>query len=266
MAIAQLLITNLIFIVACVLVLWLISLKLRDVTFMDPFWAVGLFLVALTTYAQTDGDASRQMALIFVSGIWGLRLGGFLFIRWRQHGPDPRYVRLIEKAHEKQGQSFAMAALTKVFLTQAPMLWLVALPVQLGQVDVAPAGLGVIAYIGIAIAAIGILFESVGDAQLSAFRADPANKGKVMDRGLWRYTRHPNYFGDACVWWGLYLIAAETTTGLFAIPGPLLLTWTLVKWSGAATLERRMKRSRPDYEAYIARTSGFFPLPPKTGI
>ena len=263
MGIAQLLIANFIFVLACVLGLWLVSLKLRDVTFMDPFWAIGMVLVAAVTMAGTHGASARQSALLIVAAAWGLRLGGFLFWRWRHDGPDPRYVRLIEKAQQKQGMGFARAALMKVFLTQAPMLWLVSLPVQLGQIDTAPEQLGGLAAVGILVAAVGIVFESVGDWQLSRFRADAANKGKIMDRGLWRYTRHPNYFGDACVWWGLYLIAAETTTGLYALPGPLLLTWTLIKWSGAATLERRMKRSRPAYEAYIARTSGFLPWPPK---
>jgi steroid 5-alpha reductase family enzyme len=110
---------------------------------------------------------------------------------------------------------------------------------------------------------MGIVFESIGDWQLTRFRSDPENRGRVLDTGLWRYTRHPNYFGDACVWWGLFLIAAETTPGLFALPGPALLTWTLIKWSGAATLERRLTRSRPDYVAYVARTSAFLPWPPR---
>ncbi len=262
MAIATLLVTNFIFALACVLALWAFCLVIRDVTIMDTFWAIGLALVGVITYFQTSGAPDRKLALVIVAGIWGLRLGIYLFWRWRTHGPDPRYVRMLQKAADK-GQSFASASLTKVFLTQAPMLWLVALPVQLGQVDAEPVALGSLAYAGIVLAAVGILFETVGDWQLTQFRKDPANKGKVLNTGLWRYTRHPNYFGDACAWWGLYLIAAETTAGLFAIPGPLLLTWTLMKWSGAPTLERKLSKTRPDYVEYIRRTSGFFPLPPK---
>jgi len=106
------------------------------------------------------------------------------------------------------------------------------------------------------------LFESIGDHQMTAFKSDPANHGKVMDRGLWRYTRHPNYFGDSCTWWGLYLIAAETSLGAWSIIGPVLLTWTLIKWSGAALLERRLRQSRPGYEEYLRRTSAFIPWPP----
>ncbi len=151
----------------------------------------------------------------------------------------------------------------KVFLLQAPLLWLNDLPAQMRQVSAEPAALGPLAWIGTALAAIGILFESVGDWQLARFKADPASQGQVMDRGLWRYTRHPNYFGDVCVWWGIFLIAAETPLGLWSVFGPVFLTFTLLKWSGKALLERRIKRSRPGYEAYIRRTSGFFPWPPK---
>jgi steroid 5-alpha reductase family enzyme len=118
--------------------------------------------------------------------------------------------------------------------------------------------------IGIALAVLGIFFETVGDHQMANFKSDPANKGKAMDRGLWRYTRHPNYFGDCCVWWGLYLIAAETSLGIWSVFGPALLTWTLMKWSGAALLERRLQRSRPGYAEYVERTSSFFPWPPKS--
>ena len=115
------------------------------------------------------------------------------------------------------------------------------------------------------IALVGIAFETIGDWQLTRFRRDPANRARVMDRGLWRYTRHPNYFGDACVWWGLYLIAAETAAGRWAIVGPLFLTYTLLKWSGAALLERRLSRSRPGYAEYVARTSAFIPWFPRKG-
>ena len=117
---------------------------------------------------------------------------------------------------------------------------------------------------GVGLALVGILFETVGDAQLVAHKKNPAMEGKVLRTGLWRYTRHPNYFGDACAWWGLYLIAAETQVGLWALPGPVLLTWTLMRWSGAPILERRLKKTRPDYVDYIATTSGFIPWPPKT--
>jgi steroid 5-alpha reductase family enzyme len=182
--------------------------------------------------------------------------------RWRDHGPDRRYVALLGKAQERRGWSFARASGQLVFATQAPLLMIVSLPAQLGQVDAAPP-LGTLAMIGAALSLFGTAFEASGDLQLVRFKRDPANAGQVMDRGLWRYTRHPNYFGDACAWWGIWLVAAETTSGRWAIVGPLLLTWTLMKWSGAPTIEGKMARTKPGYADYVARTPGFVPWFPK---
>ena len=145
---------------------------------------------------------------------------------------------------------------------QAVDMLIVSLPIQLGSIPAEPAAVGVIGWIGAGLAIIGILFETIGDFQLARFKAKET--GGVLDTGLWRYTRHPNYFGDTCVWWGLFLIAAETTLGLFSIIGPLLMTYLLLKWSGAALLERRMKRAKPEYEDYVRRTSAFIPWPPKS--
>jgi steroid 5-alpha reductase family enzyme len=121
-------------------------------------------------------------------------------------------------------------------------------------------------WIGALIALTGIGFESIGDRQLTAFRANPAMRGKVLDTGLWRYTRHPNYFGDACTWWGIWLVAAETATGLWSLPAPILITYLLTRLSGVPMLEHRLSKTRPDYAAYVQRTSSFFPLPPKKGL
>jgi steroid 5-alpha reductase family enzyme len=251
--------TNLLLVMTLMTGLWLISIALKDVSFIDSFWAYGMVIVAATSYGLADGVPQRQQLLLVLTAIWGLRLGTYLFLRWRREGADRRYVALLSKA---PGNPHVFS-LTKVFLLQGVLLWLVTLPVQLGQLAQAPAVLGPLAYAGAALALVGIAFESIGDWQLARFKADPANAGQVMDRGLWRYTRHPNYFGDACVWWGLYLIAAETALGRWTIISPLFLTFILIKWSGAALLERRLKRSRPGYEDYVARTSGFIPWPPK---
>ena len=258
--VAQILISNFIILMACMIVLWLISIPLRDVSFVDSFWAIGFLVVAGVTYQMTGGETDRRQLMLLITAIWSLRLGIFLFLRWRREGPDGRYVALLAKAPG----NVHIHSLKKVFLLQGPMLWLVSLPVQLGQIQAEPLQLGVLAWVGAGLAAIGIFFESVGDQQMANFKSDPANHGKVMDRGLWRYTRHPNYFGDTCVWWGLYLIAAETSLGIWSIIGPALLTWTLIKWSGAALLERRLKRSRPGYIEYLERTSSFIPWPPRT--
>lgn len=256
--VSQILITNFVLLMACMMVLWLISIPLRDVSFIDSFWAAGFVIVAAASYLMTGGGTDRRQLLLLITAIWGTRLATYLFLRWRREGPDGRYVALLKKAPG----NVHLTSLKKVFLTQGPMLWVVSLPVQLGQIEAEPLGLGVLAWCGAILAAIGIFFETVGDHQLAAFRSDQANAGKVMDRGLWRYTRHPNYFGDTCVWWGLYLIAAETSLGVWSIFGPVLITWTLIRWSGVALLERRLKRSRPEYLQYLERTSSFFPWPP----
>jgi len=254
----QLLLTNFIIIMACMVVLWLISIPVRDVSFVDSFWAAGFVVIAAATYVNTGGGTVRREVIAIITAVWGVRLATYLFLRWRREGPDGRYVALLSKATG----NVHLHSLTKVFLLQGPMLWIVSLPIQLGQFQAEPAALGILGWAGVVLAVIGILFESIGDHQMAAFKSDPANKGQVMDRGLWRYTRHPNYFGDACVFWGLYLIAAESGPGVWSFIGPALLTWTLVKWSGAALLERRLKRSRPGYTEYLERTSSFIPWPP----
>lgn len=261
--ILELLALNFVIALGCVIVLWLICLRTKDPTPMDSFWAFGLLLMALVSFIEAGEPTTRRVVILTITAFWGIRLGLYVLWRWRQHGADPRYAAMMQKAKERRGWGYAYASLRLVFLTQAPMLWLVSLPVQLGQFDPGPVELGGLAYVGITIAVIGFLFESIGDYQLVKFKADPANKGQIMDRGLWRYTRHPNYFGDACVWWGLYLIGAEAPAGLFAIVSPLFLTWTLMVWSGAALLERRMTRAKPHYAEYVAKTSAFFPWFPK---
>ncbi len=262
MQVAQVLLINIVVVCAVFLSLWALCLKWKDVTIVDSYWAIGMAILALSTFLQFD-PSPRRWLLLSLCALWAIRLGGYLFWRWRDHGPDRRYVRMMEKAQEQRGWGFAKASLLLVFVTQAPLQFIVALPVQLGQISAAPVALGWLAWTGAALALFGIAFESIADLQLTAFRKNPDNAGKVLSSGLWSYTRHPNYFGDACVWWGLYLIAAETTIGLFSVIGPLLLTWTLMKWSGAPTLEYRMRKTKPGYVEYIERTSGFFPWPPK---
>jgi steroid 5-alpha reductase family enzyme len=262
MSVATVLLVNALVLVVTFITAWLICLKLRDVTPIDSLWAIGMVVMAASTLVQTHGDPARTGLLMGLCAIWGVRLGVYLLNRWRNHGPDRRYEKMFAKAQEAKGWGFAKASLLLVFATQAPLLFIVCLPVQLGMIDAGPP-LGALGIVGAVIAVIGIAFETIGDAQLTRFRRDPVNEGTVMDRGLWRYTRHPNYFGDACTWWGLYLIAAETSTGLWALPGPVLLTWILIKWSGVPTTEGRMKRRKPGYEDYVRRTSGFLPWLPK---
>ena len=242
--------------------LWLIGLKLKDVSFIDAWWGVGMALIAWTALLQV-GPTPHGVLLVGLCTVWALRLGGYLFWRWRKNGPDRRYVTMMSLAQSERKWSFAKASLLLVFALQYALQFIIALPVQLGHGSAAP--LGALAFVGAAIAVVGIAFETIGDAQLAAFKAKPENAGKVMDQGLWRYTRHPNYFGDACVWWGLYLIAAGTGLGAWTLPAPVLMTFLLTKWSGVPTVEGRMRRKRPDYEGYVARTSGFVPWFPKKG-
>jgi steroid 5-alpha reductase family enzyme len=158
---------------------------------------------------------------------------------------------------------FPIISLATVFAFQGLMMWVVSLPVQLGQVSDTP-NVGLLGILGVIVWGIGIFFEAVGDYQLARFRSDPARAGTVMDRGLWRYTRHPNYFGDACVWWGIGLVAAETVVGRWGLIGSVVMTILLVRVSGAALLERSLRKRKPGYEEYVARTSSFLPRPPRT--
>ncbi|MFZ4690656.1 MAG: DUF1295 domain-containing protein [Polymorphobacter sp.] len=252
-------------IMLAMLLLWRVSVALKDASFIDAVWAYGMVGLALLSAAQLPGGprGPHGWALLMLVTIWGLRLGTHLLLRWRRLGIDPRYERIIGGTMKQRGWSFSKASLVMVFAMQGPLLWLVSMPAQAGILADTGAAIGALGSIGIALAVIGIGFESLGDLQLEAFRNDPASHGKVLDTGLWRYTRHPNYFGDACTWWGIWLVAIGAGAGLWTIAGPVFLTFTLVKWSGAALLEKGLKKKRPDYAAYIARTSSFIPWPPK---
>jgi steroid 5-alpha reductase family enzyme len=167
---------------------------------------------------------------------------------------------------ESKGWSWPKTALIMVFAMQAPLLFITCLPAQVGIITSGDsAGIGPIAWIGVLAALAGIAFETIGDAQLKSFKSNPENKGKVLDTGLWRYTRHPNYFGDFLTWWGIWLVAADAgiMIALITMIGPLFLSFTLMKWSGGPMLERGMKKTRPGYDDYKRRTSSFFPMPPK---
>ena len=262
---AEALITNALIAALLLLALWRVAVRIGDVSFIDAIWGGGMALLALAAWWQVPDPGPRAGLIAAMAVLWGLRLFLHLYTRWRAHGEDPRYARILGKAKE-QGR-FAGAALKLVFAPQALLLFLTCLPAQLGILGSGTAGIGPLALAGLALWLLGMVFEVVGDAQLKAFRADPASKGKVLDTGLWRYTRHPNYFGDCCVWWGIWLAATEAGPwiALASLPGPLFLTFTLTRWSGKPMLEKGLAKSRPGYADYVARTSGFFPWPPKRG-
>lgn len=264
--ILPLLASNLLGLIAVVLVLWAIAVKIRDVSFIDAFWAFGILLLAWASWLHSGMKSGRGLFILALVTVWGLRLSIHLITRWRAEGEDSRYRKIIGSVMEAKGWSWPKTALIMVFLMQAPLLFITSLPAQIGiAASNAAASIGTLAWFGTAAALTGILFETLGDAQLKAFRNDPKSKGKVLDTGLWRYTRHPNYFGDFCTWWGIWLIAADSGMGvaLASIIGPLFLSFTLMRWSGGPLLERGMRKTRPEYAEYIARTSAFFPLPPR---
>jgi steroid 5-alpha reductase family enzyme len=258
-----LLLANVILSLALFLALWGVSVAIRDPSFVDSWWALGVIVLAWSAYLQPDVPTAHGLLLAVLATAWSLRLGLFLLWRWRKHGHDRRYAKMFERAQKKQGWSFATTSLLYVFLPQMLLQIIMALPVQISQISDNPLSFGALAIGGAALAVFGIVYEAIADVELAAFKANDANKGKLMDRGLWRYSRHPNYFGELCIWWGLYAIACETQYGAWSLPGPLLLTFLLTRVSGAPTTEPHLQRTRPEYEAYKRRTSSFIPMPPK---
>lgn len=252
--------TNLVLLLVVMTLLTIPSLRTKDPSYVDAFWGMGFVVVAVATLLQTDGDPLRTGLLVGLTSLWGLRLGGYLLWRWRRSGPDPRYQRMLRR----NTGSDALFLWKRVFLLQAVLLWVVSLPVQLGQVYAQPEGVSALNVVGAALALFGIVYESTADAQLVAFRADPTNRGTVLDTGLWRHTRHPNYFGEACVWWGLFLLAAVNLPTAVAVLGPIALTALLLRWSGIGPLESQLTRSKPGYVDYIRSTSAFVPMPRRT--
>ena len=238
--------------------LWLASLVRRDASIVDLFWGPGFVLVATLAATLRDEPSPRVRLLTLLVAAWGLRLA--LYLAWRNwgRGEDRRYAAM----RSRRGASFWWWSLPAIFWLQGAILWWVSLPLQVAAVrDVATPWTWLDAA-GLALWGVGWCFETVGDWQLARFQAQPENAGRVMDRGLWRYTRHPNYFGDFCVWWGLFLIAvaggAAATVG-----SPLAMSWLLRRFSGVPLLERSLRARRPDYAAYAARTNAFFPGPPR---
>ena len=238
--------------------LWLASLVLRDASIVDRFWGIAFLVIASATSAATEGFEGRARLVLLLTAVWGLRLSMHVTVRNLGAPEDYRYQAM----RRHWGARFPLVSLVTVFGLQALLAWIVSLPVQAAISAVFPTHFTVLDKLGVVVWTAGFLFETVGDWQLARFKADPRSRGKLMDRGLWRYTRHPNYFGDAVQWWGLWLFAAATGAWWTAI-GPAVMTFLLVRVSGVAMLERRLRRSRPEYEDYCRRTSAFVPLPPR---
>lgn len=239
--------------------LWAVSVAVKDTSIVDIFWGSGFVVVAWVSFLVADGSGSYRLLLAILTSLWGLRLTAHLANRNLGHGEDYRYASM----RKRHGSKWPLRSLWAVFWVQGALMWVVSLPVQ-GGAQLGTGSPGWLAWAGVAVWAVGLFFETVGDLQLSRFIADPDNRGKVMDRGLWRYTRHPNYFGDFSVWWGIWLVALSAGAWWSAV-GPLVMSVLLIKVSGAGLLEKSLSKRREGYEEYVARTSGFFPLPPRRG-
>lgn len=255
MSIAESLIASGVAVATLMLLTWAVSLIAKDASIVDIVWGLGFAVVAWTVTLGLEERSPRAVLLVALTTIWGLRLTGYL--AWRNLGePEDRRYRAMRKKH---GARFPLVSLVTVFALQALIMWTVSLPVQVGQHGTQP--LGLLDLLGGTVFAFGLLFESVGDLQLARFKARPANETAVLDTGLWRYTRHPNYFGDFCVWWGLYVIALAGGAW-WTIIGPAVMSLFLMRISGVGMLEKTIGRRRPGYADYMERTNTFFPGPP----
>ena len=242
------------------LVTWAVSLVRHDASLVDRVWAIliagaGLVYLALLPAPQT----ARGLCMALIGSAWALRL--CIYITWRNwgHGEDRRYQTI----RARNQPNFGFKSLYLVFALQAVLAWIVSAPFLPGMAAERP--LGLLDALGAALGLFGFVFEAVGDAQMARFKADPANRGQVMDRGLWRYTRHPNYFGDACVWWGIWLVggaASGWVPALVTVVSPLAMTYFIRNVTGAKLLEKTMS-TRPGWDAYAARVPLFVPRPPR---
>jgi steroid 5-alpha reductase family enzyme len=234
---------------------WLLSLPLRNVSIVDSMWSL-MFLLAALAYAVGQATPGpRAWLVIGLVSVWSVRLAAYITWRNGGHGEDFRYQKI--RANNDPG--FACKSLYIVFGLQAGLAWVISLPLLAAINSTAP--LGWLDLAGAALWLVGFVFEAGGDWQLARFKTDPANRGKVLDTGLWRYTRHPNYFGDFCVWWGLFLVALAGG-GWWSVAGPLLMSFLLLKVSGVVLLEKDIGERRPAYRDYVRRTNAFFPGPP----
>ena len=240
---------------------WAVSVRLRDASIADVVWSLGLVLVAWLAVAIGDAPIERRLLVAGLVTVWGVRLSVHMVHLRRGHGEDFRYRAM----RERHGLRFPLVSLFSVFLFQGLGMWAVSLPIQAAGDLPGPSSLTVLDAAGAAVWTLGMVFEVGGDRQLARFRADPANRGRVMDRGLWRYTRHPNYFGDFCVWWGIFLIALSADGAWWSVAGPLTMTAIFTKFFGVPLMEEHLGRAKEGYADYVRRTSAFFPCPPRSG-
>ena len=245
-------------ILALMTLLWLLSLRLKNSSIVDIFWGTGFVLAAWLYFILTpDGFLLRKLLIAGLVTIWGLRLSIHILNRNWGKPEDFRY----QKWRGEAGSKWWWQSYFRVFLLQGVLLWIISAPLLAAQFYPLPDRWTALDLLGVIVWLVGFFFEAVGDFQLARFRSQPENKGKVMNRGVWRFTRHPNYFGDSAQWWGYYLIAAAAG-GWWSIFSPILMTLFLLRVSGVVLLEKTMQ-SRPGYQEYIETTSAFIPWFPK---
>lgn len=240
-------------------VLWGVSVLRRDASLVDPWWSMAFLLVTGRTAALTGLTPAKTLLLLMV-GIWAIRLWAHLLLRSRGKPEDPRYAAFRRRYGPAR---YWWVSFFQVFALQGCLMVMISAPLQLAAAARAPDPIGRTALAGLLVFAIGLVVEVVADAQLQAFRRDPARRGQVLDTGLWRFSRHPNYFGEAVLWWGFWLCAVGQRWGWASIAAPLLMTFLLVKVSGVAMLDAHLGATRPGYGDYMRRTPAFIPRPPR---
>lgn len=238
---------------------WMLSLARRNASIVDSFWGPGFIVVALVTVLTVDPVPWRSFLILGLVAVWGGRLSTYVTARNWGKGEDWRY----RKWREQAGQSFWWRSYFKVFVLQGILLVVVSSPIIASATRGAPTHPTALDIAGLLLWTFGLTFEAVGDAQLARFKKDPNHRGKVFDRGLWKYTRHPNYFGETVLWWGIFLIAVSSPITYWSVIGPITITFLLLRVSGVRLLEKGLTRNKPGYEEYIRRTSAFFPWPPR---
>jgi len=245
-------------IVALFTLLWLASLAVRNSSIVDMWWGPGILLIGVTYTLTSGGAHNRSTMVLGLLTIWAVRLAWHIGARNIGHGEDFRYA----KWRQERGASWWWFSYFKVFLLQAVIAWIVAMPLYYAMTSPAPVHFNAWDYAGAIVFAIGFFFEAIGDEQLRQFKSTPSNKERVLDSGLWRYTRHPNYFGEALLWWGfgLFGLAAGGYAGLI---GPAIITFLLIRVSGVALLEKTLRQTKPEYARYVDSTSAFLPMPPR---
>lgn len=252
--------------IGAVLLLWLISIPLRDVSIIDMVFALIMLAIVAVSFAgaRTAGNAgSADQLMLLLIVLWAVRVTAHLVKRNWGHGEDPRYSKL--RSWVEGEWAFHWLSLRKVFLLQGVVLWFATLPAQFAMLLSAPLAPGYLTLLGAGVAFLGLLVETVADRQLTAFRSDPALRGTVLQTGIWKYSRHPNYFGELCFWWGIFLMACANPMALITVIGPLVYSHLIVNVTGQATLDKKLAREKPGYAEYMARTNGMIPWPPKSG-